>query len=292
MRGRVIPHRLAARTLLGIAGATGLGAVALMALLSELGIAAVPALGPWLGAELLVGLGSGARHALLLGGSAAFLGLLVGLPLGASAGLRPGGSADRVVSFATQLHALPAVFLYALLLRWQGPPAFWSLCLVVSFGQALENARSLRERLRSRVREGYVLAAYGLGAPPGFVVRRHLLPHLWTSGLERFALGLSTAALLDASLAFMGLAPPDAPASWGSLIARGMGPPLSLGLVVLPSVLLLWTVSCALLLAAAVRDGRNERVSGPRDVLDPYESQRESTQSRSEPGVPSASEPR
>src|SRR3970282_2709660 len=78
-------------------------------------------------------------------------------------------------------------------------------------------ARVIRAQVLSLKSLDFVDAARALGAPPGRILRRHILPGVLSLSLAQFILAASSAILIEASLSFLGLGDPTAK-SWGSVL--------------------------------------------------------------------------
>ena len=64
----------------------------------------------------------------------------------------------------------------------------------------------------------FVLAARALGAHPGRLIARHVLPNVLPVVVVMAALGTSNTLLLDAALSFLGLGVPPPTPTWGRMI--------------------------------------------------------------------------
>lgn len=159
--------------------------------------------------SLLVGL----LVALGAGGAAAAVGSAAGYL---------GGLADRLLmGVADLLLALPA-FLLALVaapaLRGRSPVLLAGL---LAAGLWMATARAVRAMTLSLGRRDYVVAARTIGAGPGAIIRRHILPHLAPVLAADAALNAGTAIVAESGLSYLGLGvqPPDG--SLGTLLADG-----------------------------------------------------------------------
>jgi peptide/nickel transport system permease protein len=152
----------------------------------------------------------GAKNALLVGGIAVAVGVLLGVPLGLLAGYL-GGGWDAVLNLLMEtLYALPGLLLALLFAALMGPGALSGmlavgLSLVPAFYRM---ARALTLGLKT---VPFVEAALALGATPGRVLVRHLLPNLLGPLLVQASLAFAAALLAEAALSYLGLGiqPPD-----------------------------------------------------------------------------------
>lgn len=176
-----------------------------------------------LGQDMLSRLIWGARTSLTVAAGAATLALGIGVVVGVGAALL-GGIADvvamRVVDVLLAVPRLPLLVLVAALAGAS------RLTVTVLIGLIFwpPMARIVRSRALSLRRRGFVEAARGFGAGLPYLIRRHLLPALGPLLGAEFVAVASNGVLLEASLAFLGLA--DATAvSWGLDINRALAEP-------------------------------------------------------------------
>jgi peptide/nickel transport system permease protein len=115
---------------------------------------------------------------------------------------------------------------------------------------------SLRER-------DFVFAARALGARPGRLIVRHVLPNALPTILVMGALSTCSTVLLDAGLSYLGLGVPVPTPSWGRMISDSqtyyrMAPWLILfpGLAIVYAVVAFNFVGYGLLALTSERNGR------------------------------------
>lgn len=169
------------------------------------------------GQDLLSAALYGARTSLAIGLVAASISTALAWGLGLLAGT--GRRADAVVTTLTDLFlALPFLPLAILLVvHLGGRPAVIALTLGGLSWPPF--ARVIRARVRGELRRGYVEAARALGAGPGRILLRHILPATVPVATAKFVLTVQYAVLAEASLAFLGLGDP-ATVSWGGTVHR------------------------------------------------------------------------
>ena len=113
----------------------------------------------------------------------------------------------------------------------------------------------------------FIVAARGLGASPGRVFFRHLLPNAMTPLAVAAALQIGGLILAEAALSFLGFGvqPPDP--SWGNMIAESRHHLTRAWWEgVLPGVFLVLTVIASSLLADGLRDALDPRAAGSHDT--------------------------
>lgn len=160
----------------------------------------------------------GARAALIVAVAAAALSVAVGVTVGVAAGL-VGGLVDvacmRLVDVVLALPALPLVLV---IVAFAGPSRVTLVAVIAVFSWPW-TARVVAADVRRLRGLGFVRAAAGFGEPPWQVGRRHILPAIAPLAAAGFAEVASVAVIVDAGLAFLGLADPTTP-SWGLMLNR------------------------------------------------------------------------
>ncbi|MBA3955523.1 MAG: ABC transporter permease [Acidimicrobiia bacterium] len=162
----------------------------------------------------------GTRQSLIVGIGAATLAIVTGVLVGVVAGLI-GGLVDtlamRVVDVALALPRLPLLVLIAALAGVNRVV----LVLVIGLVTWPETARIVRSQTLALRDRGFVDSARGFGGGLAYVVRRHLVPALGPILVAGFVTTAGQAVLMEAGLAFLGLADPTA-VSWGLVLNRAL----------------------------------------------------------------------
>jgi peptide/nickel transport system permease protein len=171
----------------------------------------------------------GARVTLQIGLFATAFGIIVGGFLGVLAGYFR-KTTDRVVSIITDcLLAMPALLLAMILvsrlddvrndvtwLDWFSRK--WQLVFTLGLLAVAPLARIVRAQTMSLREREFVLAARSLGAKPGRVILREILPNLIPAILTVAFTGLSIIIAAEGALAFLGLGVEIGTPTWGKLI--------------------------------------------------------------------------
>ncbi len=172
-----------------------------------------------LGRDLAARLIHGARSSLLIGAAGTLAALGVGLLLGALAGYF-GGRLDWTVSGLVDVAlCFPSLLLALALISLTSARGPWALVLVLAATRWARIARFARGEFRRLRQTEMVTAARAGGAGEGRILATHLLPNALAPVLVTASFSAAGAALLEASLGFLGLgvAPPGL--SWGTLLA-------------------------------------------------------------------------
>ncbi len=225
------------------------------------GMPAPPSSLHWLGTDqytrdLFARLAVGARHSLLIGGiavaGAAAIGLLLGILAGRSDSLAARGI-QRLIDLAL---ALPRIVVLLVVLAATGPlsaPLLGVLLALTGWPMLARLVQGETIRLRQTP---WLLSAEALGAAPGRILLRELLPATLPPVLVASSLGLADAILLEASLSFLGLGVRPPLPSWGGMILDASG-----FLATAPWLLLPPTVALGLATTAATLLGDGLRRS-------------------------------
>lgn len=173
-----------------------------------------------LGRDLAARLLAGARISLLIALVAGLINLLLGVSYGAIAAYA-GGRIDAVMMrIVDVLYGIPTILVVILFMVWldQG---ITNIYLAIGLTYWLNMARLVRGEVLSLKEREFVQAARALGAGPGRVLARHILPNCTGVVLVTLTLFIPEAIFLEAFLSYIGLGVPAPAASWGSLAADG-----------------------------------------------------------------------
>ncbi|MGK7870286.1 ABC transporter permease [Falsiroseomonas sp. E2-1-a20] len=189
-------------------------------------------------------------------GVALFTGLVGGL-IGALAGFVRRLD-DPLMRFMDALMAFPAVLLAIALAAALGPSEM-NVILALSIAYVPRTARVMRAGVMVVREFPFVEGARAIGASPGRVLFRHILPNAMAPLVVQQTYVFALAILAEAVLSFLGVGPPPPTPTLGGIIAEGRdyiqeSPWISL----VPGVAIAMTVL-----------GLNLMGDGLRDALDP-----------------------
>lgn len=177
------------------------------------------------GRDVLSRLLYGARTSVGLALIATLGAVVFGALAGAWAGFRGGWIDDTIMRAADFVLILPVIYV-VLVLRAVLPlvlPASTVFVLVagifVTVGWPFV-AKGVRAIVAAERDREYVHAARSLGAGPGHILRRHLIPACSGHLVVQATLLLPGFILAEATLSFIGLGFPDPVASWGTMLAE------------------------------------------------------------------------
>lgn len=175
-----------------------------------------------LGRDTLSRLVSGAQVDAMLSLGSGAIACVVGTAIGMSAAYF-GGITDTVLMRAVDvLLAFPGLVLALALVAFLGP-SLRNLIFVIGVVAIPAFARIARASTLRVSQADFILAARLMGARPARILRREILPNIAPSVTAFLLLFMGIAIVIEGGLSFLGLGVPSPRASWGSMIAGGLG---------------------------------------------------------------------
>ena len=180
-----------------------------------------------LGRDILARTLWGGRVSIVVGLTAVFIAITLGVAIGAFAGYF--GKLDNVLMRVTDLFlSLPVLpLLLVIIFLFRGPlrrtfgPEVGIFLMIVSVIGVLNwmpVARLVRAQFLSLKQKEFVEAARAVGDPDGRIIWKHILPNVLSPVLVAATIGVGGAILTESTLSFLGLGfPPDVP-TWGRLL--------------------------------------------------------------------------
>jgi ABC-type dipeptide/oligopeptide/nickel transport system permease subunit len=204
----------------------------------------------------------GARTALVHGLAASLALVLLGVSLGSLAGFA-GGLVDSLVARAVEaLTAIPTLVLVLVVVATVPHPSTATLLWTIALTRWSELARLVRAEVLGTLGTDYVTAARALGASPGRVLWRHVMPNAIGPALVAAAFGIASVVLLEAAIDFLHVGVPDTLASWGEAMGEARTHPEAWWLVAFPGLALFASLAALNLVGDAARDAMDPRLRG------------------------------
>ncbi|MFC0411030.1 ABC transporter permease [Roseomonas elaeocarpi] len=175
-----------------------------------------------LGRSILARLIVGSRTTLSIAGGAVLGALMIGGALGFVAGFARGALSSVILRIADVVMSFPSLLL-ALIVLYVLEPRVANVVLVLIVSRIpiyLRTARAETLEVRERM---FVAAARVLGASPGRLVRRHVMPIVLPTLITVATLEFAFVMLSESSLSFLGLGVQAPGITWGLMVADGRG---------------------------------------------------------------------
>jgi oligopeptide transport system permease protein len=217
----------------------------------------------------------GAQISLLVGVVGAGVSLVIGVLWGAVAGYVSGRLDSFLMRIVDVLYSLPSIIFVIVLLTTLGDllkqshyvensPALAGrlrvMLLFVGLGAVswLTMARIVRGQVLSLRSRAFVEASRTLGVGTPRILFRHIIPNIFGVAITYVALTMPAIILYESFLSYLGLGVQPPMASWGTLIAEGVGQinPIRIywWLVVFPGSVLVTTLLALNFLGDGLRD--------------------------------------
>ena len=158
----------------------------------------------------------GTRRTISVGAAAAFMAVFIGTNIGLFAGFRGGRVDNLLMRMTDAAYALPFLPFAIVLVGIFGRT---DLILVAVIGLLFwrTTARVIRSQVLTTKERTFVKAAIAGGASPRRVLYAHIAPNVVALALVYAMLLIAEAVMAEASLSFLGFAPPDS-LSWGTIM--------------------------------------------------------------------------
>jgi peptide/nickel transport system permease protein len=224
-----------------------------------------PGAGHWfgtdeLGRDILARIVHGAQVSLLIGISAIFVSLMVGLVLGGAAGYY-GGKTDAFIMRGMDVFlCLPDVLLALAIIAAFGNT---KLNIIIAIGLAFSPkfSRVVRSAVMQVRDNEYVEAARSIGARDKRIIARHVLPNCVGPIIVQVTLYVANAILTIAALSFIGLGIQPPTPEWGNMLASGRTFMRDYPhVVVAPGLAIFFTILALNLLGDGLRDTLDPRL--------------------------------
>jgi len=216
------------------------------------------------GVDVFAKMVHGTLVALLVGFVSMGIAATIGITVGALAGYF-GGWVDAVVSRATEVvMCVPTLVLILALLAIVEKPTIWKMMAVLGLTGWTGISRLMRgEFLRLKSAE-FVTAARAVGAGPGRIILRHVLPNALAPVMVPITFGIAAAILTESGLSFLGFGQPPPSASWGSLLNDARSNLKMWWLVVFPGLGIFLTVLAYNLVGEGLQEATDPRLREAR----------------------------
>jgi peptide/nickel transport system permease protein len=202
----------------------------------------------------------GAQVSLFIGFTTVGFAIIVGALLGAAAGFWGGWPDNIIMRLMDVLLAFPALLLAIAIVTVLGEGLINAL-LAIGIVSIPAFARVSRASVLAIKELDFVMAGRSVGARPGRLLFRTILPHALTPLIVQGTLGIATAILDAAALSFLGLGAQPPMAEWGSMLGAERNQVFTAPhLVFFPGLMIMLTVLSFNLLGDGLRDALDPRL--------------------------------
>ena len=214
----------------------------------------------------------GSRVSLVVGFTAEFLILAIGVPLGLLAGFYGRWADTLLMRFVDIMYAFPDLLFMVILIVFLKAkvPAIRSseiggvagILLALALTSWLTLSRLVRGEVLSLKRREFIEAARAIGATDRRLMFQYLLPNVLPPIIISATIGIPSAILAEAGLSFIGIGINPPTPSWGQMIAEGLPGLRSVPHIVLaPAIILALTVLAFNFLGDGLRDALDPRMN-------------------------------
>ena len=219
-----------------------------------------------LGRDVLSRIVHGARISLTVGLFGILISFALGIVIGGLAGYYGGwvdSLSQRIIEIVRSFPELPLwmALSAALPVTWSPVLVFFGITIILGLLDWTGLARAVRSKLLALREEDFCTAAQLMGARPGRIIARHLLPGFASHLIASATLSIPTMILGETALSYLGLGLRPPITSWGVLLTEAQ----NMNVVVLYPWLMLPVVPVVVTVLAF-----NFLGDGLRDAADPY----------------------
>ncbi|NLK74186.1 MAG: ABC transporter permease [Clostridiales bacterium] len=173
-----------------------------------------------LGRDIFTRVWSGARISLLISFTAVFVNVIIGIIYGGISGY-VGGAVDNIMMRIIEIiNGIPYLIIVILLMMVMEPGVKTMIIAYAAVGWT-GMARLVRGQIMSLKQQDYVIAAKVMGARPGRIIFKHLIPNTLSVVIVNITLAIPSAIFTEAFLSYIGLGVQIPLASWGTLANDG-----------------------------------------------------------------------
>ncbi len=181
-----------------------------------------PSLKHWLGTDFIgrdifSQLLAGARVAFMVGITAAFMSVVLGVAVGILAGYAGGWIDTILMRTADMIMVMPTLLVVLMAAALFGQLSIWTIVAMIALFRWPGVSRVIRAQTLSLKQRPFIEAARIAGASHVRIMTRHLLPNVLPLALLYMTFRVTSAIIIEAALAFLGFGDPTT-VSWGMML--------------------------------------------------------------------------
>ncbi|MBI5524289.1 MAG: ABC transporter permease [Desulfarculus sp.] len=171
----------------------------------------------FMGRDILSQLLAGTRVAFMVGVSAAFMSIVLGVSIGMVAGYAGGVLDTLLMRLAEIIMVLPTLLVVLMLSALFGKLNIWTIVLLIALFRWPGVSRVIRAQTLSLKSRPFIDAARVAGASHARIVFRHIMPNVLPLAFLYMTFRVTAAIVIEAALAFLGFGDPST-VSWGMML--------------------------------------------------------------------------
>lgn len=171
----------------------------------------------FMGRDILSQLLAGARVAFMVGVSAAFMSIFLGMSIGMIAGYAGGILDTMLMRVADIIMVLPTLLVILMLSALFGQLSIMTIVLMIAFFRWPGVSRVIRAQTLSLKQRPFIDAARVAGASHARIIFKHIMPNVLPLAFLYMTFRVTSAIIIEAALAFLGFGDPST-VSWGMML--------------------------------------------------------------------------
>lgn len=226
-----------------------------------------------IGRDILARTIYGGQISLLIGVTAAFLEILIGVLVGALSAYYGGGVDSILMRFTESMLIIPQLFLLLVTAKFLSgnipsveilgrvfSGSVLVIIIIIGLTSWMYTARIVRANILSLKELDYIMASRAIGVSNARIIFSHLLPNTIAPIIVSATLGIASAILSESYISFLGLGVQPPTATWGNMLERAYeyldkAP----WMWIYPGLLILATVLSVNLIGDGLRDALDPR---------------------------------
>ncbi len=171
----------------------------------------------FMGRDIFSQLLAGARVAFMVGVSAAFMSVVLGTAIGMTAGYMGKLMDTLLMRTADMIMVMPTLLFVLIISSVFGQLNIWTIVLIIALFRWPGVSRMIRGQTLSLKQRPFIEAAKMAGASHSRIIFRHILPNVLPLAFLFMTFRVTSAIIIEASLAFLGFGDPGT-VSWGMML--------------------------------------------------------------------------